>query len=264
MQLISSKIINICMHITITGDSWGYYWDEQGNCHTGLERILKKKAHTVTNLAVPGTSNQSAVDRLLASTAQTDLVLFIQTEPIREWFVKNSVDHSGNHRAVIDAEELFKQAVAKGSMVAVLTEQLQNNVYQALSQWQTQHQVPVLMIGGCSGVDPKLLPKNLICAVPSWPLLLLGQDKYKETMFQDTAQWLSFEYADIVHESKNIDLIVEWYEITKLVTVKQSAWFNDNRYFTPDNWHPNFKGHKILVNSLEQYFTGTAQNGSEQ
>jgi hypothetical protein len=243
------------MLITIAGDSWGYCWNDQGQAEPGLEKLLIKKGHTVINLAVPGSCNRKAVARLTALTSKTDLVLFIQTEPIREWMIEeNSVDLSGNNRAVVDAQRLFDQAVARGSVEAVLLDQLKNNTYHTLSRWQKRTSTPVLMIGGCSGIDPANLPDNLIPAVPSWPLLLLGQDRYPENMFVDTAQWLSWEYADLVHESKNLDLMLEWYDITKRLTVKLTAWFDDQIYFNPDNYHPNYLGHQRLVESLEPYF----------
>jgi len=243
------------MHITIAGDSWGYYWDKQGQQQQALEKVLTEKGHSVLNLTVPGSCNRRTVRRIISSIVKTDMILFIQTEPIREWFTKEaSVDLSGHPRSVVDAEKLFAAAEAAGSVETVLKNQLKDETYCHLSQWQKQTSTPILMIGGCSYVDPDLVPDNLICAVPSWPLLLFGADSYQETIFIDTAQWLSWEYSDLIHQRKNIDLMIEWYDITKRIMVKTTVWLNDQTYFNPDNWHPNYQGQEKLDEYIEPYF----------
>lgn len=239
------------MHITVVGDSWGYFWDAQGCQHAGVTQWLTDQGHTVLNLAQPGKSNWDSVTALINSHTATHCVLFIQTEPVREWLTGVvGTDHSGQPRPLMDAAALCRGAVQHHGIAAFLQHHLVDTVYAALAQWQLSHAVPVLLIGGCSAVDPSAVPPPLTCAVPSWPLLLLGMDRYQESMFIDTAQWLSWEYADLVHESCNIDLITEWYAITKTVMAKQGAWFSDSEYFAPDKWHPNNLGHQRLAEFL--------------
>ena len=250
------------MHITIVGDSWGFYWDAHGNQRPGLEILLRDQGHTVLNLSQPGRSNLNAVTNLINLESPTDCVLFIQTEPVREWFKTgvNSKDLSGNNRPVLDADGLFKLAIEQKSVKRVLENYLKNNIYLKLEQWQEKHAVPVLMIGGCSDIDNTLLPAGIASAVDSWPQLLLGPDRFDKTMFVDTGQWLSWEYAELVHRSKNVDLMVEWFEITKKVNKKHMAWFDDTQYFNPDNWHPNLAGHQKLVDYLEPILTQISDN----
>ena len=241
------------MHITIVGDSWGYYWDKHGNQCQGLKNLLTAQGHTVSNLALPGKSNLETINELIEQQSSTDCVLFIQTEPVREWFTgRNAKDHCGrNNRPLLDAESLFKLVLDQGSVKQVLENYLKNTIYPKLEQWQEQQSAPVLIIGGCSDVDTDLLPKCLTCVVDSWPQLLLGSDRFEKTMFFDTGQWLSWEYAELVHQSKNVDLMVEWYEITKKVNEKQIVWANDTQYFNPDKWHPNLAGHQVLADHLK-------------
>jgi len=250
------------MHITIVGDSWGFYWDGQGNQHPGLEMLLRDQGHTVSNLAQPGKSNLAAVNTLTSLESLTDCVLFIQTEPMREWFIPgvSSTDHGGHNRPVLDAAGLFQLAIEQKGVKQVLENYLKNTIYFRLEQWQKKHAVPVLMIGGCSDIDNTLLPDSLTSVVDSWPQLLLGADRFQKTMFIDTCQWLSWEYADLVHQSKNVDLMIEWYEITKEVNKKQSAWFDDTQYFNPDNWHPNLAGHQKLADYLKPIFDQISNN----
>ena len=245
------------MRILIAGDSWGYCWIPDGNGgghHPGIEKILTDRGHTVVNLATPGFSNIQAVETLEKYSESADLCIFIQTEPIREWWIDTKVDRANVSRPVLDAEHVFSLALAHRGLVSAMNTHLKNIVYARLKTWMEQQNTRVLLVGGCSKITAEVVPSPLIVAVPSWCELLFENPTFKDHLFQDTGQWLSYEYADLVHSSRDVDLMVDWFQVTRDVLDKTAFRLSNEEYFKPDPWHPNFKGHEKLVDFLEKNF----------
>ena len=72
--------------IVIIGDSWGCgEWGQNVVTHTGLEQYLTDAGYVVTNLSKGGSSISYAIQALknYLTTQNTDIVLFVQTDPIR-------------------------------------------------------------------------------------------------------------------------------------------------------------------------------------
>ena len=235
------------MHIVIAGDSWGYVWtltDDNGGKSPGLELFLKGEGHKVTNVAKPGAGNLEAFE-LLAGVESPDLIVFIQTEPIRDFWQTTSLSPPP-----LDAEHVLAMAKQHGGLVKSMRRHLRESLYSKLSKLNELKGIPILLVGGCSVINPKDVPTNLIVAVPSWCELLLGTKEFKDHIFQDTSHWLSKDYADLVIKSRDIDLIEDWYTVSKEVLDKTRTWGSDSEYFNPDKYHPNVKGHVKLFNAL--------------
>ena len=239
------------MRIAIAGDSWGYVWtldDDKGGQAPGLDLLLRDQGYKVINAAKPGAGNMLAFELLTEISKRIDLVIFIQTEPIREFWKDNSLSPPP-----LDAERVLAKAQESSGLVDAMRKHLRETIYAELSKFSKERSIPVLLVGGCSKIFSEDVPDNLIVAVPSWCELLLGSTGYKDHIFQDTSHWLSREYADLVIKSKNIDLIEDWYSVSKDVLDKKGRWMMDTEYFNPDKHHPNMLGHSILVNALLPY-----------
>lgn len=240
------------MRIAIAGDSWGYVWTlraRDGGQEPGFETILRERGHTVNNLAKAGASNKEAFELLNRFKAPIDLVIFIQTEPIRDFWLP--VVHPHPHE--VDAERMFELARIHKGLVPAMRHHLKAGLYTSLAEFSQRRSIPVLLVGGCSLVRPKDVPAPLTVAVPSWTELLLGTEKYQDHIFQDTNQWLSKSYADLIIKKRDLDLIEDWYDVTKVVLDKKGMWMQSPKYFSPDKHHPNMLGHSVLADALEPF-----------
>ncbi len=245
------------MNIVIAGDSWAYVWNGLGDHHPtdpNLGEILKSRGHTVQNLGVAGGSNRQSLRLLTNQIQSADCCIFIQTEPIREWWIGAGVDINNANRSILDAQAVVKLAKEHNGLVNAMNHYLKTEIYKPLDEWSREHSIPVLVVGGCSSYDSAILSGKLIPAVPSWCELLFGPDKFQDHLLVNTSQWMSHEYADLIHKQKEVELMLEWYEFTKLAMKKTTHWQNDTEYFKPDPWHPNSQGHEKLVNYLEKRF----------
>lgn len=242
------------MRIVITGDSWGYVWnpDKQhnfNNSEPGIQRFLEQQGHTVTNVATSGNSNSQSFRSLYNQTDQ-DLAIFIQTEPIREWWVDES-DPEFPGRRYLDADHVYQLAKQHQGLIPAVKHHLRNEIYDRLAQWSIQHSIPVLLVGGCSSVPNKTVPKSLTVAVGSWSELLFGRKRFQDHMFQNTNGWIQCRYAQLIHRNRDTDLMVEWFDFSQQVLDKIAFWGRDTEYFNPDKWHPNLLGHQRLAEALE-------------
>lgn len=235
------------MLIALVGDSWGHCWTGRGpdsGTLPGIGDILESQSHTVINLSVPGSSNHQSLLRLSQLAAEPDLIIFIQTEPIRDFYT-GDCDPSNSARAIVDSDRIFRMAQSFGGLEAAMRDWLARDTYSRLSTLADQFQCRLEVVGGCSCVCPDLLPSNLSSTVPSWSSLLVDS---KDCLFQNSAQWLDHEYADLVRSDSK--LLADWFTVSKKTLDKIRSWQQDSVYFNPDDWHPNYAGHQLLVNRL--------------
>ena len=235
------------MLIALVGDSWGHCWTGRGpdaGTLPGIEDILESQSHAVINLCVPGSSNHQSLCRLSQLDSKPDLIIFIQTEPIRDFYT-GICDPENSARAIVDSERIFRMAQQHGGLEAAMQAWLVRDTYSRLSTLADQFQCRLEVVGGCSCVCPDLLPNNLSCTVPSWSSLLVGG---KDCLFQNSSQWLDHEYADLVRSDSK--LLADWFTVTKKTLDKICSWQQDTVYFWPDDWHPNYAGHQLLVSKL--------------
>ena len=236
------------MLIALVGDSWGYCWTGRGpdlGTLPGIQDILQDQGHSVIDLCQAGSANYQSLQRLTALTVQPDLIIFIQTEPIRDFYT-GLCDPNNSARAIVDSTKIFEMADAHGGLTAAMRHWLRTNTYQQLSDLQQRFGVPIWLVGGCSCVYPKDVPDNVAVPVPSWSSLLI--DSIQDSLFQNTAQWMDHEYSLLVRNSPV--LLSDWFTETKITVKKILAWHQDQQYFNPDDWHPNYQGHLRLVQCL--------------
>ena len=248
------------MNILIEGDSWAYTFlfpkpgvSEQ---HAGFSRWLAEQHFVITN-AMPGSSNALSIERIRAYSKPVDLIIWIQTEPVRDFFTDQHVHMAvtNSPRPVLDYQQIYNSADQLGSLKAAFRHHLRSVTYPALDQAAKEKNAQVLMLGGCSPVQEHLLGglDNLHSIIPNIPGLLLPNCPYQDCLFQNTHCWADHEYADYVVNSGNVKLIQDWFAETKRINEKLLAWQNDTVYFNPDKWHINTAGHRILANALIDY-----------
>lgn len=239
------------MRILIEGDSWAYVWqllDSGNQPFPGFSRYLEAAGHTVDVQARAGSSNQQTIDRIKDYTEPYDLVIWIQTEPMRDWFTDNdAVDQVGNPRKMLDYKMVLDRVDRLGSLDAVVHEHLRTITY---PQLRAASRAPVWIIGGCSPAVQGLVElHHMACILPSFPQWLLN-NAYDECFYQDTHQWSTYEYVEEAMRRGNVHTIQDWYSVTKRLNTKLQAWKSDSVYFKPDEWHPNLAGHQRLAELL--------------
>ena len=237
------------MRILVDGDSWAYTWDPGLNQLRRLPGFpeLLQRSWTVTCSARGGDSNRRSVDRVLHAHRDYDLIIWIQTEPIRDWFISTA-----DPEPKLDLDQLMPLVESQGSLSTVMTQHLRQHCYQPLNSIGK----PVWLLGGCSKVAADQLKgfDNLTAVIPSISEFLL--EDFADCLYQDTHQWASREYADRVMSLGNVDLISEWYAVTSDITRKLNRWGQDQQYFNPDKWHPNLLAHEQICDFLDHRLRG--------
>ena len=244
------------MRILVDGDSWAYTWNPQQQLtqHQGFADLLRQRGWSVDCQAEGGCSNSRSVSRVLRDGRLYDLVIWIQTEPQRDWFTAGSVldPLTLQSRQLLDVDRLIPQVQAQGSLNQFLTRQLRDHCYAPLNSLGK----PVWLIGGCSKVAESELERfhNLTAVIPSVSELLFTD--FSDCLYQDTHQWASREYADQIMALGDVKLIREWYAVTSDINRKLHRWGQDQQYFNPDKWHPNIQGHERICDLLDQRLRG--------
>lgn len=240
------------MRILIEGDSWAYVWqlsDTGNTAYPGFSRFLESAGHTVTVTAQAGSSNRQSIERVKYYKDEYDLVIWIQTEPMRDWFTNQEVyDRVGNPRKMLDYRWVLDSVDRLGSLDAVVHDHLRKVTYPSL---RAASRSPIWVIGGCSPAIKGLveLQPDTTCVLPSFPQWLLN-NSYDECFYQDTHQWSTHEYVEAAMKRGNVRTIQDWYSVTKRMDAKLQAWKADETYFKPDEWHPNLVGHQQLADFL--------------
>jgi len=235
--------------ILIEGDSWAYIWDSLPDGSAEPRPGFSSMLSGVTCLcrAAAGSSNSQILSRIRDCPEPWDLGIVIVTEQLRNWMTVFSKERVwGTHRMALDMDLLAAQVGAAGSLDLVVLGSLRT-FFQSLNDLGR----PIWLLGGCSRVPTELLEglDNLSCPIPSISTLLIPG--IKDSIYQDTYQWASREYADWVIAQNDLALIKEWYRITSELRDKLDLWQHDTRYFFPDKWHPNQQAHAVLASRLD-------------
>ena len=87
--------------IFIGGDSWGCgEWTEQTVSHKGVEQYFINDNYTVFNSSEGGSSNKFSIDRLDKDLRDYyisgDIIIWIQTDPIRDLRVEEQGEYGNN------------------------------------------------------------------------------------------------------------------------------------------------------------------------
>jgi hypothetical protein len=228
--------------IFIAGDSWGCgEWDSQDHIHKvyhkGLEQYFSDAGFSVSNTSVGSSSNNSAINRLSnaleAHYSTGDLVLYIQTDPLRDLRPYTTLTQEViNHHGVISLRNSLLQAA-----------------YEQLQTTAIRVKCKILVIGGKADL---YLPgfdnlKNVVPLIESWVHLLVGHMPEYQRLFP---QWTTSDYNIM-----NINLPVISGDLLKKIIDEvyhsEKCWkmFREP-IFHPDGCHPNRDGHKILFDHI--------------
>lgn len=247
--------VKYTMNILIEGDSWAYTFtfdDSTGSYqHPGFSQYLQPHCCIVN--AQPGSSNQLSISRIRGYTQAVDLIIWIQTEPIRDFFTDQfAVNSAGTSRAILDYRQVVGKVMQHGSLHSAMRDHLKTSTYSQLNQAAQEKSAQVLLLGGCSPVQTDLLEglDNLHCLIPSIPGMFLPDCEYQTCLFQNTHQWANTEYADFVVATGRARLIQDWFAETKNINEKLLSWTQDQTYFNPDKWHVNDLAHRKIADII--------------
>lgn len=225
--------------IFITGCSWAHGEWGEGNeqytvIHEGLIHYFREDGYNVLFSGKGGSGNLESCQRLTNQLEQyyekNDLILFIQTDPIRDL-----------------NESLTDQLVQTQSYVK-LGEQLLENFYYKINSVGQQFDSVINLIGGLYDLLPLQKLKNYYHIRPlveSWiNLLVPNQVQIGISDNSYTVRDIDFSKLDKDISHKIVD---EMYKLD----YNRNVWKNDY-YFKPDNKHPNRKAHKILYHVVKE------------
>jgi hypothetical protein len=241
--------------IFITGCSWGCgEWKFIGEylmsdeiLHRGLEQYFNDSGYQVVNVSQSGSGNRLSVDRLETALADQfvtgDIILFIQSDPIRDFRPDNSYTLPPVTKVLTD--RLF----IAGSLQK-LHEELFNEQYKRLdvlaSKYNTIH-----LIGGLFNIhDTAGQYKNLNLLVKSWVHLLIGHmPEYAHTSSSN------FGISNCTWNVNSIKLHEYDLPLAGNLIEEISDFFKNydvlrEDIFHPDGLHPNRQGHKILFDYI--------------
>jgi hypothetical protein len=210
--------------IILAGDSWACgEWgrDLQGRyrpLHPGLQYYLRRAGHGVRVVAQGQAGNGEQLERVQAEAQPGDLVVFVQTDPLRD------------------------SAVIPGDQVAFLDQYQQG--LQALYRALAQLPCPVLLVGGNSPVLTDLIDPGSPCrvAVADW-IEELGLDRPCPVICR------AWSYPDcepplLEQWERDEQQLREWLHRCGQSGTPEHEWF------WPDGRHPNRRAHSWLAARL--------------
>lgn len=210
--------------IILAGDSWACgEWgrDLRGRyrpLHLGLQYYLRRRGHLVRVTAESGGTNLTQLERVQARARSGDLVVFVQTDPLRD-----SAVIPGQWRAFHDQ---YQQGL--------------QDLYRGLSLLPC----PVLLVGGVSPVRTDLIDPESPCrvAVRDW-VEAMGLQRPCPVICR------AWRYPDCEPE-----LLAQWERDERQLQewdhrCRQSGTV-EREWFWPDGRHPNRRAHSWLAARL--------------
>lgn len=214
--------------IIIFGDSWGIgEWSFGGKCtHPGLNLYLKELGYQIINFSSSGRSNQGIhydIECNLDKLNNDDIILCIETDPIRDSCYENLEQHISEHSGLINYLQF-----------------LRSEHYKRINSLN----IKLNLIGGLSNIDVTQTHHNV--PVPSWINLMLDSEDCSGNDF--FALDLPF-LVRAIDKSKFDNHTFEIY-INDLQILKLRDRVFDTEWFKRDKYHPGREGHKLLVDEL--------------
>jgi len=208
-----------------------------GITHEGLKQYFSYAGFTVFNTSIGASSNKDSVTRLtntLENQFSTgDVVLFIQTDPLRDLRPYHTL-----------TQEIVNHGGVNSLRISLLCD-----TYKQLQNTANEVKCEILVIGGIADL---YLPgfddlKNVIPFVDSWVHLLVGHMSAYQHLFP---HWITSDYN--IH---NIDLCMLSNDLRKKVIdemhhTEECLKMYQEKIFRPDGRHPNRDGHKILFDHI--------------
>jgi len=211
------------MNVLIAGGSWGcgeltQIRGKHVVTHLGIEQYFKDAGHTVTNMSRRGGSNKQAVNDIKEQFKNFEIILWFQTDPIRDL------------RPYRDVSFSFDKIIAQ-------QKELINNTYYELNNIGKT----IYCIGSSTELDIELIEQynKLIPLIRSITALLAPTYNHPKVWLSEWINYLT---------KKNIS----YNDLDKYVSEKklQDDLYNYKDLFWPDGVHPNRYGHKILFDYI--------------
>lgn len=236
--------------ILICGDSWSLGELNPDNTqilHRGLEQYFIDDGHAVTNIGKGGLSNLDIANRLQLylesySDSELDMVLVFQTEFTR--------DFKHDHMQICFGTDDWQGLRSVHELASKWVERF----YMRLSAIAVKHDVPVLIVGGCSDAlhfddMSKDYPGCVLACQSMVNLLINGVAGIDDPVLS----WYARSSLDTVQRLKHqltaseIDVLLK--EIDR--GYERSCLLAENpQWFYPDGRHANRQGHKALYDYL--------------
>ena len=231
------------MHILIAGDSWSQgEWDVADGSyrvvHQGLIYFLQRLNYNIVNVGYGGSTNTTQVERIQDNIDSADIIIWFQTDPLRERWS----NHSGTFWDPIHTiDDLF-----------MLEKQSLDRVYKSLNILNRR----IYCIGGVFALDLKLIKKyeNLVPLIPFIPTFLLPEYEFPRCINQiyktSGVNSKNIQLLDFLVEDKN-----KHFRFISGANPRGPREFRDSnlvKYFWPDGTHLNRYAYKKLYHYLKK------------
>jgi hypothetical protein len=237
--------------IFITGDSWGcgeWTRDHTGRriSHKGLEQYFIEAGYEVFNSSEGGSSNASAIDRLLTNLIEhfnsEDYIFIFQTDPIRN--LRLQLFEYNKH--------ILTTAIQNADGIENLILDLIRTDYNKLNIIAQEYNTVVYVIGGLCNINLTLIRQfeYLIPLVSSFSHMLVGHmAEYKRLNEESIVLNPDWTINDI---NLNLyDYALQTKIVKELYKHKENSIISKEEIFHPDGVHPNRYGHRILFNYIK-------------
>lgn len=232
------------MKLLIFGDSWSHHsYKKQPNMTEtadtlNFQNMFANVGIECENFSVPGGSNIDTITQIKKNidfVSDVDLVIVFQTEVIRQFF--DSLDK--------DLKLINQHKMPEASNFDHFQELLCQEFYNKLSILQSTTQIPFLIIGGCSKLHSKAIPRNLDYIPNSWSELIEPTNFYDCYEYWVEPSLLLFNHLQRKH--KWVDGLAGFASIEQRILVKNHLWQTNENF----GWcHPADGGYRIMFDKL--------------
>jgi hypothetical protein len=217
------------MRVLISGDSWSQgEWEQIDGCatvtHGGISQYFQEDGHEVVNVGRGGFNNIESITSALSILDNSfDHFILFFTDPLRQ--------ASSEDIANLTPKEIIESNL--------------NYVVNELENIKTNNpNLKLTVIGGCAKFTK--LDEFIDLIIPSINEFLIPS--YRDSYYMDSVEWrkiFDLHYKNFNHEQK-----LSWTEVIIKSSHKFSLWKSNPKFFWPDNYHANRKGHKLLYDHI--------------
>lgn len=244
--------------ILISGDSWSFavynpIGDDYSIMPQAFGHQLSDQGYNITNVSSAGASNSATIrciDQALELDNSYDVVLWVQTDPFRDLRFKHSVEVPifGNVPAY-NMDTVHQLVTVNNNSLVKSAEMILAGSYHRLNMIAKKYKRDIYCIGGCVPISNFVYNfNNLAVLIRSIPELLIPG--FEESFVYDTEGWLTYQYVEYAKKNKIRLEDTDWYQCTDTFMTKSIVWSNCLEYFSPDQWHPNVKGHAVIADFI--------------